>query len=73
VPEDEWPEDEAQRAVVKGDFASAEQGGERVGDRRQEIVFIGVGMEREAIERQLDGALLTEEEQAKYWERWTKA
>jgi hypothetical protein len=32
------------------------------GDRRQEIVFIGMQMDRAAIEAQLDAALLTEGE-----------
>lgn len=35
------------------------------GDRRQEIVFIGVGMEEAKICEQLDGALLNDEEMAK--------
>ena len=73
VPADEWPESEAQRALVRGDFAPEADGGDKVGDRRQEIVFIGVGMDREAIERQLDGALLTEAERGKYWDRWAPA
>ena len=36
------------------------------GDRRQEIVFIGAQMNRAAIEAQLDGALLTQEEMEAY-------
>ncbi len=35
------------------------------GDRRQEIVFIGVSMEEDNICAQLDGALLTDEEMVK--------
>jgi hypothetical protein len=34
--------------------------GSDYGDRRQEIVFIGAGMDRAAIETQLDSALLTD-------------
>ena len=34
------------------------------GDRRQEIVFIGIEMDREAMEAQLNAALLTDEEMA---------
>jgi hypothetical protein len=41
------------------------------GDRRQEIVFIGVSMDEEKISAQLDGALLTEEEMGKYVQRWS--
>lgn len=40
------------------------------GDRRQEIVFIGVSMDEGKICAQLDGALLTEEEMVKYVQRW---
>jgi hypothetical protein len=36
----------------------------------QEIVFIGAGMNEEAICKQLDGALLTDEELQKYNEKW---
>ncbi len=39
VPEDEWPAEEAQRGVIMSDFE------DRWGDRRQEIVFIGVAMD----------------------------
>eukprot|EP00955_Chlamydomonas_euryale_P094390 364852-Chlamydomonas_euryale.AAC.12 len=61
VPDDEWPEDEAQRDVVLQDFDK----GSSHGDRRQEIVFIGVGMNEQSIVAQLDGALLTDEEMDK--------
>ena len=36
----------------------------------QEIVFIGAGMDEEAICEQMDGALLTEEELQKYNQKW---
>ncbi len=36
------------------------------GDRRQEIVFIGVSMDEAKINAQLDGALLSDEEMVKY-------
>lgn len=42
------------------------------GDRRQEIVFIGSGMDEAAISRQLDTALLTNEEMVKYNERYAE-
>ena len=42
------------------------------GDRRQEIVFIGVGMQEDKICEQLDGALLTDAEMLKYDERYAK-
>ena len=40
------------------------------GDRRQEIVFIGIEMDRETMEAQLNAALLTEEEMAGRPEAW---
>ena len=40
MPDSEWPADDAQRRVILADFAPAP-----VGDRRQEIVFIGVSMD----------------------------
>eukprot|EP00798_Chlamydomonas_sp_ICE-L_P011382 gene11382-12082_t len=64
VPEEDWPGEEAQRAVVMEDF---DKSGAH-GDRRQEIVFIGVGMDEALISVQLDGALLTDEEMDKYGE-----
>eukprot|EP00195_Chlamydomonas_chlamydogama_P007941 CAMPEP_0202896436 /NCGR_PEP_ID=MMETSP1392-20130828/5445_1 /ASSEMBLY_ACC=CAM_ASM_000868 /TAXON_ID=225041 /ORGANISM="Chlamydomonas chlamydogama, Strain SAG 11-48b" /LENGTH=565 /DNA_ID=CAMNT_0049581799 /DNA_START=114 /DNA_END=1811 /DNA_ORIENTATION=- len=66
VPEEDWPEEEAQRNVVLQDFDVSTD----FGDRRQEIVFIGVGMEEDKICAQLDGALLTDEEMAMYMKRW---
>ncbi len=36
----------------------------------QEIVFIGAGMDEEAIGKQLDGALLTDEELERYNQKW---
>ncbi|GAX79064.1 hypothetical protein CEUSTIGMA_g6504.t1 [Chlamydomonas eustigma] len=67
VSDDEWPEDPAQRAIVVQDFDLSTE----FGDRRQEIVFIGVGMEEDKICEQLDGALLTDEEMIKYVQRWS--
>jgi len=40
------------------------------GDRRQEIVFIGIEMDRKAMEAQLNAALLTDEEMAGGPEAW---
>jgi G3E family GTPase len=62
VPDADWPADPAQRAVILGDFSP--QAG--VGDRRQEIVFIGAGMDEGAIAAQLDGALLDDGEMEAY-------
>jgi len=42
------------------------------GDRRQEFVFIGVEMDRAAIEQSLDEALLTEHEMLGGPSAWAK-
>jgi G3E family GTPase len=56
APKEYWPEDEATcakiRSMFQGDY----------GDRRQELVFIGIDMEETTIRSQLDHCLLTDEE-----------
>ncbi|KAG2488742.1 hypothetical protein HYH03_012740 [Edaphochlamys debaryana] len=66
VPSEDWPTDGAQQDIILNDFDEATA----LGDRRQEIVFIGVNMDEAKISAQLDGALLTDDEMAKYLERW---
>ena len=66
VPEDEWPDDEDARSQIRADWA------EPWGDRRQELVFIGVEMDEAALRRKLDAALLTKEELAAGPKRWAK-
>jgi G3E family GTPase len=56
LPEEEWPEDAENRAQLKSDWE------EPWGDRRQELVFIGVEMDEAALRAGLDAALLTEGE-----------
>lgn len=58
-----WPPSgNPERAQVITDFGM----GEKWGDRRQEIVFIGVGLQQAEIERVVDQALLTDEEMVEY-------
>ena len=54
VPRDEWPEAHEQSILEDFDGAS--------GDRRQELVFIGAGLDEGAISAALDDCLLSEEE-----------
>jgi G3E family GTPase len=53
VPPGRWPEDEGWRALIERLWE------EPYGDRRQEIVFIGIGMDEAALRRQLDATLCT--------------
>ena len=56
VGQDRWPEDAEWQARVRALWQ------EPFGDRRQEIVFIGVGMDEAALRRDLNACLLTQEE-----------
>lgn len=59
LPVEQWPSQDKQfiRNAAK-DMCDDE----RIGDRRQEVVFIGLGIDREQIERILDKCLLDEKE-----------
>ena len=54
VPQDRWPDHEGAQAYIAANWA------EPFGDRRQELVFIGAGMDRSAITAALDGCLVPE-------------
>jgi G3E family GTPase len=56
MPAADWPEDAEARAQVDEDWQ------EPWGDRRQELVFIGLALDERALRERLDGALLTEPE-----------
>lgn len=70
APEEEWPEESPENAELLLDIRSSFEG--PYGDRRQEIVFIGIDMERESIESLLNECLLTDEEMAESPEAWAK-
>lgn len=56
APKQFWPDEEEARLRIHANMQ------EPYGDRRQEIVLIGIGMDREALTTMLDAALLTDEE-----------
>ncbi|MCQ8241124.1 zinc metallochaperone GTPase ZigA [Rhizosaccharibacter radicis] len=56
VPRDRWPRDPEWVAKVEAMMTREH------GDRRQELVFIGIDMDEAALRRSLDAALLTDEE-----------
>lgn len=68
LPKDQWPEDEASLNALANLWL------EPYGDRMQELVFIGVEMERAEIEESLNTCLLTDEEMAlgpAGWAQWS--
>jgi G3E family GTPase len=56
IPEDEWGVDESRKQLIMNDFMPL------VGDRRQEIVFIGQGLNKALLFDELDACLLTPSE-----------
>ena len=56
VPERDWPTDEEYLASIKNLWV------EPFGDMRQELVFIGQGLDKEKMIQALDNCLLNEEE-----------
>ena len=56
VPESDWPEDEDLRGSIAGEFKGP------FGDRRQELVVVGIDMDRTALRDRLNECLLDDEE-----------
>jgi len=56
APEDEWPDDEELIAEIRSNFSGSH------GDRHQELVFIGQGLQQDRIADMLDQCLLTDTE-----------
>ena len=64
--ESEWPEDEAERAAIRQLMLP------KIGDRRQEIVLIGVDLDVEAVRAALDDCLLRPDEWQKGPRAWSR-
>ena len=64
APEDEWPDDPENRSYIERQWHG------EYGDRRQELVLIGVGMDQAALTATLDGCLVTDAEMALGPEGW---
>lgn len=58
---------EERNKIIREDPSLQERWLEPWGDRMQELVFIGIDMDQEKIEKLLDACLLTEEELAEPW------
>ncbi|SDV46208.1 zinc metallochaperone GTPase ZigA [Chitinasiproducens palmae] len=56
VPRDDWPSDPEIRESIEADWDHA------VGDARQELVLIGIGMDEDALRARLDCCLLSDDE-----------
>lgn len=57
MPKKQWPDHTEWEKILNKNWT------ETYGDRRQEIVFIGAGMEKEELCRILDDCLVDEEDQ----------
>jgi len=64
TPEEDWPIEETEIAGIRSSFAG------EYGDRRQELVFIGQGLDQERIESLVDRCLLTDSEFAEGPSAW---
>ena len=64
TPKDDWPDDEETCAEIHARWE------EPWGDRQQELVFIGLDLDRDGITRALDLCLLTERELELGWDGW---
>ena len=64
IPESDWPTDEGYREMIRKNWE------EPFGDMRQELVFIGQGIDQALITQALDDCLLTEDEVLRGQEFW---
>jgi G3E family GTPase len=64
TPTRDWPEDERERAEIMMEWVPP------FGDRRQEIAFIGIDMDEQAIRARLDNCILKSEEMKDAPDTW---
>lgn len=64
VPREQWPEDPESVAMIRTKWDDS------VGDARQEIVLIGMGMDEQELRRSLDACLLTDDEMRQGPDSW---
>jgi hypothetical protein len=62
-PRDEWPEDDELAEEIAADWHGSPEDA-TIGDRRQELVLIGVALDAEAWRAKFDQCLLTDDEYA---------
>ena len=65
VPKESWPEDEESINIIKENWV------EPFGDMRQELVFIGQGLDKEQITNALDACLLSDDDLLKGKNHWS--
>lgn len=70
-PRDEWPRDDELAAEIAADWYGAPDDA-TIGDRRQELVLIGVGLDAEHWRAKLDACLLTDDEYAAGPQGWAR-
>ena len=70
-PRDEWPEDDELAAEIAADWYGAPDDA-TIGDRRQELVLIGVGLDAGHWRAKLDACLLTDDEYALGPQGWAR-
>ena len=70
-PRDEWPDDAELAAEIAADWYGAPDD-MSIGDRRQELVMIGVALDAGGWRAKLDACLLTDEEYALGPQGWSK-
>ncbi|HVR54218.1 MAG TPA: zinc metallochaperone GTPase ZigA [Pseudorhodoferax sp.] len=66
VPREEWPQDAESLALIDAQWHDA------VGDARQELVLIGMGMDEAALRARFDACLLSDDEMAQGPQAWTR-